>query len=324
MFGCIILLLFYCLSNIFSVYILPSSDIILLFYRYGDFSHLIMEEILNNRNSTKTITFKPFYGSGFGNHIRGMEGLLLISIINNARMCIDYDAYFEVMHPSLSILRCNSIQIRYIDLKTYHSMITNMSCMPFVSEQSIVVTTYESVYSYLLNCDNIKLLLNEKGLWRDDFTKKMAQYLFHLNFNLRHYADSVLKTMQGLKIGIQLRFGGSVANTRETDVFLNVTNFNTTLENIKSILGRYQDNHTIFLSTDSNKTLSLLAPLNERIVTADHFALGHTYVNGEFLERTVIDLYLISHCDVIIRTFRSSYGDLAVRLANTNDSYVIK
>ena len=130
--------------------------------------------------------------------------------------------------------------------------------------------------------------------------------------------------MNGLRIGIQLRFGGSIANTKEGATFLNITNFNSTLERIKSILSKYPDNHSLFLSSDSNKAISLLSPLHERIITADKFALGHTYVKDAFLERTVIDLYILSHCDVIIATTRSSYGGLAIQLSETSEHYYIK
>ena len=130
--------------------------------------------------------------------------------------------------------------------------------------------------------------------------------------------------MNGMRIGIQLRFGGSIVNTKECVTFLNITNFNSTLERIKSILSKYPDNHSLFLSTDSNKTVSLLFPLHERIITADKFALGHTYVKNAFLERTVIDLYILSHCDVIIATIRSSYGGLAIQLSQTSEYYYIK
>ena len=257
--------------------------------------------------------------------IRGMRGVLLLAILNDARMCVDYEAYFDVMQPFLSILKCDSIEGRLIDVKTYHSMLVNMNCMPILSEKNVIISSWESAGSYILKCDSVRSMLEKKGLWREDIDKKITQFLFQLIPYLENYGKSVLHRMNGLRIGIQLRFGGSVANTKERVTFLNITNFNSTLERIKSILSKYPDNHSLFLSTDSNKSISLLSPLHERIITADKYALGHTYVKKDtFLERTVIDLYILSHCDVIITTTNSSYGDLAAQLAQTNEHYYIK
>ena len=321
----VVILLIYSISTILYPAIPPVFNSTTLNYRHGRYSQLLVNEILRNRNSTKTISFKPFPGSGFGNHIGGMKGVLLVAILNDARVCVDYDAYFDVMQSSLSILKCNSIEGRSIDVKAYHSMLVNMNCMPILSEKNVIISSWESAGSYILKCDSVRSMLEKKGLWRKDIDKKITQFLFQLVPYLENYGKSVLNRMTGLKIGIQLRFGGSVANTKERATFLNITNFKTTLEKIRSILSKYPDNHSLFLSTDSNKSISLLSPLHERIITADKYALGHTYVKKDtFLERTVIDLYILSHCDVIITTTNSSYGDLAAQLAQTNEHYYIK
>ena len=99
----VVILLIYSISTILYPRIPPVFNSTTLDYRHGRYSQLLVNEILRNRNSTKTISFKPFFGSGFGNHIRGMRGVLLLAILNDARMCVDYDAYFDVMQPFLSI-----------------------------------------------------------------------------------------------------------------------------------------------------------------------------------------------------------------------------
>ena len=109
-----------------------------------------------------------------------MRGVLLLAILNDARMCVDYDAYFDVMQPFLSILKCDSIEGRLIDVKTYHSMLVNMNCMPNLSEQNVIISSYESAYGYLLKCDSVRSMLEKKGLWREDIGKKITQFLFQL------------------------------------------------------------------------------------------------------------------------------------------------
>ena len=160
----VVILLIYSISTILYPRILPVFNSTTLNYRRGGFSQLLVNEILRNRNSTKTITFKPFPGSGFGNHIGGMKGVLLLAILNDARMCVDYDAYFDVMQSSLSILKCNSIQGRLIDVNTYHSMLVNMNCKPILSEKNIIISSWQNAGSYLLKCDSVRSMLEKKGL----------------------------------------------------------------------------------------------------------------------------------------------------------------
>ena len=176
----VIVMLFYSISTILYPTISPVFNSTTLDYRRGRYSQLLVNEILRNRNSTKTISFKPYPGSGFGNHIRGMRGVLLLAILNDARMCVDYDAYFDVMQSSLSILKCNSIQGRLIDVNTYHSMLVNMNCKPILSEKNIIISSWQNAGSYLLKCDSVRSMLEKKGLWREDIGKKITQFLFQL------------------------------------------------------------------------------------------------------------------------------------------------
>ena len=46
-------------------------------YRRGRYSQLLVNEILRNRNSTKTISLKPYLGSGFGNHQRNERSTIV-------------------------------------------------------------------------------------------------------------------------------------------------------------------------------------------------------------------------------------------------------
>ena len=93
----IVILLIYSFSTILYPRISPVFNSTSLIYRHGRYSQLLVSEILKNRNSTKTITFRPCRGSGFGNHLRGISGILLLSILHDARICVDYEAYFDIM-----------------------------------------------------------------------------------------------------------------------------------------------------------------------------------------------------------------------------------
>ena len=93
----IVILLIYSISTILYPRISPVFNSTSLIYRHGRYSQLLVSEILKNRNSTKTITFRPCRGSGFGNHLRGISGILLLSILHDARICVDYEAYFDIM-----------------------------------------------------------------------------------------------------------------------------------------------------------------------------------------------------------------------------------
>ena len=72
-----VILLIYSISTIFYPRIPPVFNSTTLDYRRSRYSQLLVNEILRNRNSTKTISLKPYLGSGFGNHQRNERSTIV-------------------------------------------------------------------------------------------------------------------------------------------------------------------------------------------------------------------------------------------------------
>ena len=104
--------------------------------------------------------------------------------------------------------------------------------------------------------------------------------------------------MQGVKVGIQLRFGGNTAASKEKDQFLNPNSMNFYISQILNVTSKINSRYTLFLSTDSPSIQKSLSPLNATIVTADKYTVGHTNrYQLQFLQRAITDIYILSRCD---------------------------
>lgn len=127
-------------------------------------------------------------------------------------------------------------------------------------------------------------------------------------------------------IGIQLRMGGSVSKTMENHRFLYLSSIPFAEEEVKYAL-KYlhadRKNTTLFVTTDSILVRTrLFSDFHDmHVLEGKGYAFGHSsaYFAGgnnhlQFLKRAIIDLVLASHCDYIIFTRGSSYGQLAMRL----------
>ena len=265
------------------------------------------------------VRYVPRPACGFANRFRSICGLIVLSTLNNASLCVKYDAFFEVMNDSLLFLKCNTSEKLPI---WQHEKTINWikSCHGFCQlKQSYEISTFSdythplldnSVYNnyFINNYYNGTPFLISKGLY---------SYLFRPKQYLENYANNILQQMNGVRIGIQLRFGGNTASTHEGFIFLNASKIHIVISQIKEELKKVNVPYTIYLSTDSTYGLKALSTLNLPILTTTLYAIGHSMKpNVEFLKRAVIDLYVLAHCDILLATRKSSFGRMAFILSN--------
>ena len=125
-------------------------------------------------------------------------------------------------------------------------------------------------------------------------------------------------------MGLQLRFGGKIAEFQEGFKFIKEENIGRVVDFINKKL-QSVNNYTFYLSSDSKKAPKLLAPLNASFVMADAFEIGHTRgKNLKFMERAILDLYVLSKCDILFTTWFSTYGNFARDLSDSRRIYMIK
>lgn len=279
----------------------------------------------NHRNIT--LRFEPRWEKGFANHFRSIRGLLILSIINNSSFCIDYQDYFDMMDNSMVFMQCTD--------KSPIPQMDHFSALKFAKDKncnyhlysSLAIATSDDLTLFMRNCNSfykdIKNNLNgfgTKNLWG-----YVSRFLFYPKPYIVKYARSILKSMNGVKVGIQMRFGGNTSSTKESFHFLDPTQISRTILQIKSVLKRINGNYSIFLSSDTPLATKMLSPLNKNLYTARKYTIGHTKTsNKEFLNRAVTDIYILSHCNILIYTNYSSYGQIASDLSIAEKKYILR
>ena len=80
-------------------------------------------------------------------------------------------------------------------------------------------------------------------------------------------------------IGVQMRTGGSLANTREIHQFLTE---DLVIRYAKEINNQYTNNEPIYLSTDSDKVIEIvkMQMTNHTVITTDLFPISHSSLSG--------------------------------------------
>lgn len=128
-------------------------------------------------------------------------------------------------------------------------------------------------------------------------------------------------------VGIQLRTGGYVASTHESERFLFMSSLSLLYEEVSHLMkknGWSADDTTLFVSSDSGIVMRAVQQHYEsqiRVVNTAGYRQGHSspYKNAGkhfvYLKRAILDLLLLSNSDFVLYTHKSSYGKLAMRLS---------
>lgn len=301
----------------------PSFKNVSTIKRYQEF-YPIIQYLWKPR--AKSIVFTYMRGSGFANRLRSMRGLLLLAMLNNASFCVNYDDYYSIMDNQLSILRCkNKISGQKWDNYYVLKRFLNNTCDYKISHNIDAVTCYD-ISQYILNCTNIMSDLKRYNrlIPTDNIPNYLSRFLFRPKSYLANYGNSVISKLKGTKVGIQLRFGGNLAYSKEKHSFLNPNKIDILLNRTKSILKEIKVPYTVFLSSDSPLGKTLLSSLHVPYISAEKYEIGHTSRNNySHLQRAITDLYILSKCDIIIHTRYSSYGNMARVLSNPHRYYLL-
>lgn len=277
----------------------------------------ITQYLQQQRNITVVYTY--FRGSGFGNRFRSMRGILILAMLNNASFCVNYDNYYSIMDNQLSILKCKrNISGEKWDVKYTDNRFRQNPCN-YQINQNIEVITFNDILGYLQKCVNFTkdLRRNNPLLRTDNLVYYLSRFYFRPKPYITNYGNSVLSRMNGTKVGIQLRFGGSSAYAKEPHSFLNPERMDILVNRTKSILKKIIGPYTLFLSSDSPLAKQMMLSLRVPYVTAEKYEIGHTNRNNfTHLQRAITDLYILSKCKVVLVTRYSSYGEIARVISN--------
>ena len=283
-------------------------------------------QYLLNRNRKKTFVFKPKRCAGVANNLRSIRGMMMLSMANNANFCIKYPDFFTIMNDSFKFLNCPST-LKTVQWKHDYavSWATRGDCNYHIN-RSVEIQTSDDLAPSFFKCkyfyNEIKVnshIVNSKPLYQ-----YLSNYIFKPKKYIVDYAESVLSKMQGIKVGIQLRFGGNTAASKEREQFLNPNSMNFYISQILNVTSKINSGYTLFLSTDSPSIQKSLSPLNATIVTADKYTVGHTNrYQLQFLQRAITDIYILSRCDILLHSQGSSYGSFASAISVAEADYLI-
>ena len=303
-------------------------------YRYrsvdsslSDFSPIV--RALTRPHRDVTIRFTPMEGTGFGNMMRAFRSLLVLSIYDNFTICLDYDAYFYTMNSSMDILRCSSYKRRPLVWwgTRVDEWVKDRKCNLHIDHNRIIKSSNDLLFD-IIKCPNIRNALRAEHIRckfnRPHLSQYFGRFLFQPKQSIVDIGNKLLEKMTGVRVGLQLRFGGNIAEFQEGFKFIKEENIGRVVNFINKKL-QGVNNYTFYLSSDSKKAPKLLEPLNASFVLADTFEIGHTRgKNLKFMERAILDLYVLSKCDILFTTWFSTYGNFARDLSDSRRIYMIK
>ena len=141
---------------------------------------------------------------------------MMISIANNANFCIKHLAFFTIMENSFGFLSCP----KYLNGNMITLLIgKKRSKWKFIISHSLKIQISDDLSSLFHICRNF---FNKIETYTyTDKLRLFYQYLFNYIFERKRYivdySEVVLAKMQGIKVGVQLRFGGETAVSQETE-----------------------------------------------------------------------------------------------------------
>lgn len=293
---------------------------------YSD-DFISLTKYLKNKNRKKMFMFTIKPCAGVANNIRSIRGIIMLAIVNNASFCTNYSDFYTIMNDSFAFLKCPSnIKLPKWKHEQAVGWAKNSSCNYHINH-SLEIQTSDDISWHFFKCnDFIKdISIIDRIHSMGSIMNYVSSYLFKPKKYITDYGDSVLSQMKGVKVGIQLRFGGNTAASQEKEHFLDPEYINFYIDQIAYILSQVKSNYTLFLSTDSPSIKHYLSSLNATIYTANKYPVGHTNRRQlQFLQRAITDIYILSRCDVLLHTQGSSYGSLASAISISKLDYTIK
>ena len=293
---------------------------------FHDYS--VIENVITRPHRNVRVRYFPRLGVGIGNMYRSFRSFLLLSVYDNFTFCIDYPLFFTIMDSSLEILRCSKTsEVQRWSNSVVDDWVAHAHCN-FHIEHSIGVGASNDLIRHFMGCkDFVDRINNEHfpvATNRFALSCYLGRFLFQPKQYIIDYGNEILDNMEGMKVGIQLRFGGKIAAEYDSTSFLKLEKMDKILGDIRKKMEGV-DNYSIFVSSDTVMAPDLLKPLNKTVHVANQFILGHTKrSNKAFLERAVLDLYVLSRCDRLFTTFYSSFGVLARDISLIQYSYELR
>lgn len=200
------------------------------------------------------------------------------------------------------------------------------------NNQSFITNTISDISGKIIRNTSLLSRFKELGLLDgiqsfNTITYRISRFIFCPNDRISNEIHHLLNIMDNTTlVGIQIRTGGTRANTKERVSFHGMDDLPRIRSTIQHLI---QPHISIYVSTDSNYILDYLNNnTNNQVYYMTVFGRGHSApahnkkTTLSSLEGAICDLGVLSFSNMIYFTKGSSYGRLASVLSNGKSNYI--
>ena len=216
-------------------------------------------------SSNRIIYFTPNQFGGFSNGFRAIRSLALYSILYGYKLrgrirslfpcVVDWFQFFEVMNNSMRVLsstvnkQCSYIPTFNVPFGANGLQVWGCIWTDDIADMTERMTQYPENGRKLM-----RLGLFDSVPTFGEVAHFTSVLLFRLHTVLHGQADAAFSRFPHPLLGLQVRMGGSSANTHEEVVFCTLDKVDSILSYVDSFVKKNQiSNVTLFLSTDSDE-----------------------------------------------------------------------
>lgn len=276
---------------------------------------------INRKRNTSSILFYPFIGCGYANIIPTLLSSLLLSVVSfHPIFIVNWKLLLFYFHfpKSLFIQKYIHADTKLYDRK--NSSILNLLKM----NMTIKIYTYHSYTNYVLYyynlTNNLKILIKQKQKEQITLEMLLHQIFLKPTKDITNYIKTFKKyTKKYYVIGIHIRTGYLSDFGEKDKRFYNNNTISLYKSIINNIINKYKTSRLYIISDSTlvrqylsklykNKLLNLLIP--GKICHARSSMRGNQEFN-ECVVKLIAENYILSECNVIIGSRKSTYFGMA-------------
>lgn len=319
-----IIILYNILKKYSLLYILCLYFILAIIYnKWKKYDVVYQFKIINEYNNKSKIYFYPFIGCGFANKIPTLTSTILLSLVSFRSIFIvnwKQLLYYYKLPINIFISAKNNCLLRTFNRK-------NINVLEDLKKgHSIKIYTYHSYTSYITLFYNITNQIKEnikknKRKYTDVDMYIQDKFLVPTTYIYQYINDFKKKKKDFYIIGVHIRTGYLSDFGEKDNRFYNN---NTLIKYIKTINRIVKSNNfpKIYIISDSTKIREYLITLYHRLIF--NFTIpgkichsGYSMHKNKNINECIIKLvaenYILSECNILIGSRRSTYFGLACR-----------
>lgn len=284
-------------------------------------------------NPNWSLHFEHIPMNGFANSFRALRGIVTLALMFNASVTsrdsstsssvATWKSYCSELDESLSCICRNSSNTVSTDYGTRVDNIYQFyddALDKRITNGTYIIKCYYDAYTHFQSQKGL-VALRESSLvgatetWTDAIIR-MSRLLFKPNKRIFDLVSPYRKKPNSIQLGVQIRTGGKLANSKEAAVFLDDSSMPIILSTINDQLRKLPATTELYISSDSDIMIRRIVQeySNRKVHYLNCTSRGHSEKSISGLECGLMDIVLISESDYLIYTKGSSFGFLISNL----------